>query len=122
MQLFDLHPDHFNVYCQATGECVFEEDSGLNQAAPSLFGYWFAESWDEPIIMNSKLIELWNAFETNNPVKRNDLSFYPSQYIDAFFASVKMVNVIVLKRTFHDPFNTHIDYIVLDLDCELQDI
>ena len=59
MQIIELELSHCNLYCPATGEVICNEETGMNENARSLMGYWVYEVYREPFIKNDKLEDAW---------------------------------------------------------------
>ena len=61
MQIIELELSHFNLYCPATGEVISTEETGINEDAKSLLGYWVDEVFMEPFIKDEKLKIAWET-------------------------------------------------------------
>ncbi len=62
MQLTELELSHMNLYSPSTGEVLCNEETGFNQDAKSLKGFWINEVLTEPIIIDSSLKTAWIKF------------------------------------------------------------
>lgn len=59
MQIVKLELSHLDLYCPATGELICSEETGYNEEAKSLMGYWIDEVFTEPFIKNEALKAAW---------------------------------------------------------------
>ena len=59
MQIIELELSHYDLYSPATGELICGEETGYNEAAQSLMGYWIGEVFTEPFIKDEALKAAW---------------------------------------------------------------
>ena len=62
MQIITLELENLNLYSPSTGEVLCHEETGYNEDAQSLMGYWVQEIMDEPFIKNPDLQQASNAY------------------------------------------------------------
>ncbi|RCW36758.1 hypothetical protein [Marinilabilia salmonicolor] len=106
MQLTELTLSNLNLYSPSTGEVICHEDSGYNEDAISLMGYWIQEIADQPFIKNPTLKKEWEAFFTRFETEHD---IFPSgeDDLDNFFKQYNNPDWLVLKvKTFGMPGDT----------------
>ena len=59
MQIVELELSHYDLYSPSTGELICGEETGYNEEAKSLMGYWIGEVFTEPFIKDEALKEAW---------------------------------------------------------------
>ena len=59
MQIIELELSHYDLYSPATGELICGEETGYNEEAKSLMGYWIGEIFTEPFIKDESLKAAW---------------------------------------------------------------
>ncbi len=62
MQIIELELSHYDLYSPATGELICGEESGYNEEAKSLMGYWIGEVFTEPLIKDESIQSLSGFF------------------------------------------------------------
>ncbi len=62
MQIISLELENLNLYSPSTGEVICHEDTGYNEEARSLMGYWIQEVMNEPFIKNPDLQQAWDEY------------------------------------------------------------
>jgi len=59
MQIIELELSHYDLYSPSTGELICGEETGYNEGAKSLIGYWIGEVFTEPFIKDESLKAAW---------------------------------------------------------------
>ena len=59
MQIIKLELSHYDLYSPSTGELICGEESGYNEEAKSLMGYWIDEVFMEPFVKDQSLKAAW---------------------------------------------------------------
>jgi len=84
MQIITLQLQNLNLYSPSNGEVLCHTETGYNEDARSLMGYWKLEIIDEPFIKNPHLQLAWDAYmEASNSLLEEDDDF-PGPSVDEF--------------------------------------
>lgn len=119
MQIIDLTLSHLNLYCPATGEYIAKEDTGYNEDAKSLMGYWINEILDQPFIKDAILNAVWEAFALKYEEENDGLSPEYSD-LEEFLSEYEHSTCIVFKiRT--EGLIGDIAWFVLDMNTVLDE-
>lgn len=95
MQIIDLTLSNLNLYSPSTGEVICHEDTGYNEEAATLIGYWINEVADQPFIKNPAMKKAWEQF-VEKYEKENDI-FPTGDALDDFFMEYKHPGWMVFK-------------------------
>lgn len=96
MQLTELTISNLNLYSPSTGEVICHQESGYNEGATTLMGYWIQEIADQPFIKNPDLKKQWEAY-VHHYEEENDLFPADENAIDDFFVHYDNSNWMVMK-------------------------
>ena len=86
MQIITLETENLNLYSPSTGEVLCHEETGYNEEAQSLMGYWVQEIMDEPFIKNPDLQQAWDAYMEESDARLEADDEYPGPDVDEFLA------------------------------------
>ncbi|MFW5663909.1 MAG: hypothetical protein ACOCYD_02620 [bacterium] len=84
MQIITLELQNLNLYSPSTGEVLCHEETGYNEEAQSLMGYWVLEVMDEPFIKNTALQLAWDEYMQAADVRLEEDDNYPGPDVDEF--------------------------------------
>ena len=84
MQIITIELENLTLYSPSTGEVLCHEETGYNEEAQSLMGYWVQEIMDEPFIKNPELEEAWTAYIEESDARLEADDEYPGPDVDEF--------------------------------------
>jgi len=84
MQIITLELENLNLYSPSTGEVLCHEDTGTNEDARSLMGFWTQELMDTPLIKNPALLQAWDAYMEESDARLEADDEYPGPDVDEF--------------------------------------
>ena len=101
MQIVNLHLNHYNFFCPATGEFILLENEPINEEAQSLMGYWQSDVISEPCIMNSDFQDAWDAYiqDGDGDEEDEDKESPGWEEVEAFLEKYKNPNWVVFCIT-----------------------
>ncbi len=115
MQIIELTLSNLDLYCPVTGEPICLEDSGYNDEAKSLKGYWVNEIMDQPFVKDKKLEDDWESFVAKF---EDENDYFPgSMEMDDFLTEYDSPNWIVFKICTYGMMGD-IAWFVLNMDKE----
>ena len=85
MQIVKLELSSLDLYSPSTGELICNEETGYNEEAKSLMGYWIEEVFTEPFIKNEALNAAWKKLVTEcdqAQEKADEEGTYPDEQFD----------------------------------------
>lgn len=97
MQIIKLELSHFNFFCPVTGHQICGEDTGMDENAPSLMGYWVDEVLYEPGINNPTLKADWLLYEAGLDMDAPGFDIFDD--FESFLKNYQASNWIVFKIT-----------------------
>ena len=84
MQIITLELENLNLYSPSTGEVLCHEETGYNEEAQSLMGYWVQEVMDDPFIKNPDLQQAWDRYMEQSDARLEADDEYPGPDVDEF--------------------------------------
>ena len=84
MQIITLTLQNLNLYSPSTSEVLCHEETGHNDNAQSLMGYWVQEVMDEPFIKNPELQQAWSTYMEQSDARLEEDDLYPGPDLDEF--------------------------------------
>lgn len=97
MQIITLELENLNLYSPSTGEVLCHEDSGTNEEARSLMGYWTRELMDEPFIKNPELQQAWDAYMEESDARLEAGDEFPGPDVDEFLEACEQPSWIAFR-------------------------
>ena len=84
MQIITIELENLNIYSPSTGEVLCHEETGTNEDARSLMGFWTEELIDTPLIKNPALQQAWDAYMEDTDARLEADDEYPGPDVDEF--------------------------------------
>ena len=97
MQIIHLESSTLNLYNPSTGEVIAHEDTGYNEEARSLMGYWLHETMNEPLIKNPELKQAWEAYMEETDARLEADDDYPGPDVDEFLGQYEHPDWIAFR-------------------------
>ena len=97
MQIITLELENLNLYSPSTGEVLCHEETGYNEEAQSLMGYWVQEIMDEPFIKNPSLQQAWDAYMEESDARLEADNEYFSPDVDEFLEAFESPTWIAFR-------------------------
>jgi hypothetical protein len=97
MQIISIHSENLNLYSPSTGEVLCHEETGYNEDAQSLLGYWVQEVLYEPFIKNPDLQKAWDAYMEESDARMEADDEYPGPDVDEFLARYNHPSWLVFR-------------------------
>jgi len=124
MQIIELELSHYDLYSPSTGEHICGEETGFNENAKSLMGYWIGEVFNEPFIKDESLKAAWDQLieKVDAAVEAGmDDQGLEIEHLNQFLADYDAPSWIVFKIGHPDDVTgTVIDncWFVLNMECQ----